>query len=367
MKTSIAVRSFIVVFLSSILATSAAYAQVDVPQQVNAALSDSLSVSDAVTASLSKVSRSISDSLSVGDSTAPSKATAIKRQADDRLGVTDSTTKGFHAFRFAFEELSIQDPMSVKGPSAISISDPIQVSDSIDLSGALTPRGEPIVTIQSARTITFSPDGDGINDTAVIEFDSTARGTYVLEIRDSQDDIVASFEGAMVSGRNSVTWDGNDSSGDAVSAGTYTYYVSARSEGGVRDPPSDGDGTLVIAGPASSPASTQINYAAIIAAVAVAAGGAGFMIFWRRRKELILYLPAAASEVIGEIKQKYPGATVEDFVEQEPDGSKLYKGVKIENPEEDDESWLNEVINKAKELAGVDSVNVSYKGKVQTV
>lgn len=357
------------VFLSSILATSAAYGQLGIPLQVNAALNDSLSVSDAVTASLSKVSRSISDSLAVGDSTAHSKTIAIKRQLDDRLGVRDETTKRYHAFRFAFEDLSIRDPMSVKGPSAISvsISDPLHVSDLTDLSGALMPRGEPIVTVQTTRTITFSPDGDGIDDTAVIEFDSTARGTYVLEIRDSQDDMVTSTEGAMVSGRNSVTWDGSDSSGDPVSAGTYAYYISARSEGGVRDPPREGDGTLVIAGPASSPPGTPLNYVAIVAAVAVAAGGAGFMIFWRRRKELVLYLPAAASEVIGEIKQKYPGATVEDFVEQEPDGSKLYKGVKIENPEEDDESWLNEVINKAKELAGVDSVNVSYKGKVQAV
>lgn len=367
MKTRIAVRSVITVFISIILANSAAYAQEAVPAQVNQVLSESLSISDSVAVSLSKVNRTISDSLSVGDSTAPSKATALKRQADDRLGVRDVTTKRLHAFRFAFEELSIRDPMSAKGPSVISISDPIKVSDSIDLSGALTPRGEPIITMQSARTITFSPDGDGIGDAATIEFDSTARGTYILEIRDSRDDAVVSIEGAMVSGRNSVTWDGNGSSGDAAFAGTYVYYVSARSEGGVRDPPSNGDGTLVIAGPASSPPDMQINYAAIIAAVAVAAGGAGFMIFWRRRKELILYLPVAASEVIGEIKQKYPGATVEDFVEQEPDGSKLYKGVKIENPEEDDESWLNEVINKAKELAGVDSVNVSYKGKVQAV
>jgi hypothetical protein len=257
--------------------------------------------------------------------------------------------------------------MSVKGPSAISISEPIGVSDSIELSGALTPRGEPIITMQSIPAITFSPDGNGINDTAVIEFDSTARGTYVLEIRDAQDETAATIEGAMVSGRNSVTWDGNDSSGDPVSAGTYTYYISAGARGGVRDPPREGDGTLVIAGPASSQPGTPLNYVAIVAAVAVAAGGAGFMIFWRRRKELVLYLPAAASEVIGEIKQKYPGATVEDFVEQEQDGSKLYKGVKIENPEEDDESWLNEVISKAKELAGVDSVNVSYKGKLQAV
>lgn len=366
MKTSTAVKGIIVIFLSSILATSAAHAQ-GAPPQVNVALSDSLSVSDAVTVSLSKVSRSISDSLSVGDSTALNKATAIKRQPDDTLSVKDATTKRYHAFRFAFEDLSIQDPMSVKGPSAISISEPIQVSDSIELSGALAPRAEPIITVQSVPAITFSPDGDGIDDVAVMEFDSTARGTYVLEIRDAQDETVASIEGAMVSGRNSVTWDGNDSSGESVSAGTYTYYISARNDGGVRDPPRNGDGTLVVAGPASSQTGIQLNYAAIVAAVAVAGGGAGFMIFWRRRKELVLYLPAAASEVIGEIKQKYPGATVEDFVEQEQDGSKLYKGVKIENPEEDDESWLNEVINKAKELAGVDSLNVSYKGKVRAV
>jgi hypothetical protein len=78
-------------------------------------------------------------------------------------------------------------------------------------------------------------------------------------------------------------------------------------------------------------------------------------------------LPVAASDVIGEIQQKYPSATVEDFIEPGEGGSKLYKGVKIENPGEEDENWFTEVINKAKRLAGVDSVNVSYRGKVRAV
>ncbi|MEM2139730.1 MAG: FlgD immunoglobulin-like domain containing protein [Nitrososphaera sp.] len=375
MKTDTAAKSAIVVFLALLLAGNVAYAQggppdVELPKQLTVALSDGFSVSDILTATIPMITRSITDTLSIDDSTQPNKASAIKMLTESKVTIKTDVKKKLNAFRFVFENLDVSDPVSVKGPSAISISNPIGITDSIELSGALAPRAQPVISLQPGPATVLSPDGDGVDDTVEISFDSTARGTYVFEIKDAQGNMASSIEGAMVAGRNSVTWDGKDSSGSAVSPGTYTYFISARSEGGLRAPPAEGDGIIVVQGPSTVPnllPDFELNYVTIIAAVAVAAGGTALLLFMRRRKELVLYLPAAASEVIGDIKEKYPSATVEDFIEQVEGGSKLYKGVKIENPGKDDENWFTEVINKAKKLAGVDSVNVSYKGKVRAV
>lgn len=373
MNAGIASKGALAVFLSFLLAASVAHAQGGppgdvIPKQLVVALSDGFSLTDVVAVSYGMVTRSIADSLSVDDKTSTKSVTAFKILEADKVTLKDSAKKRLHAFRFAFDNLSVGDPLVAKGPSAIAISNPIGITDEITLSGALAPRSAPIVSLQPGPPAVFSPDGDGTNDLVEIAFDSTARGTYVFQIRDAQGGVASSLTGAMNAGRNAVTWDGTDASGNTVPAGTYTYYISARSEGGVREPPSEGDGIIVVESPSALPAFLpELNYTTLILAVAVAAGGTGLLLFLRRRKELVLYLPVAASDVIGEIKQKYPSATIEDFIEPVDGGSKLYKGVKIENPGKEDENWFADVIKKAKRLAGVDSVNVSYGGKVRAI
>lgn len=376
MKVDIASKSVIAVFLSLMLAGGVAHAQggsppdVPIPKQLNIALDDGFSISDILAGTIPMVTRSITDALSIDDSADHTKVSSAKKQVEDNVALKLDVKKNLHAFRFIFEDFNVSDPVSVKGPSAISISNPIGITDSIELSGALAPRAQPVISLQPGPATVFSPDGDGVDDTVEISFDSTATGTYAFDIKDGQGNLASSIEGAMIAGRNSVTWDGKDSSGNVVSPGTYTYFISARTEGGTRAPPAEGDGIIVVQEPSTVPRllpNIGLNYVTMIAAVAVAAGGVTLLLFLRRKKELVLYLPAAASEVIEEIRQKYPSATVEDFIEQSEGGSNLYKGVKIENPGKEDEGWFTEVINKAKKLAGVDSVNVSYKGKVRSI
>lgn len=372
MRAGIVPKAALSVLLSFLLAASIVYAQVDPPdptspQQLVVTLDDGLSISEVLVSSSPHVTRSITDSLSVDDSTDSSKAEAVRREAADRLAVRERVTQDLHAYRFISERLRIGDPFSMKGPMTISMSEPLQISDGIRVGGALEPRSPPIITLQPGAPAIFSPNGDGVDDTIQIAFDSTAGGTYAFEIRDAQGQVASSLTGSLSAGRNTVTWDGTDSSGNTVSPGTYTYYISARNEGGVRAPPPDGDGIIVVETPSAPVPPAELNYTALVAAVAVAAGGTGLLFYLRRRKELVLYLPAAASEVIGEIREKYPAATVEDFVEPAEGGTKMYKGVKIENPGKDDESWFTDVISKVKELAGVDSVNISYRGKVRSV
>lgn len=359
-------------FLSFLLAGSVAYAQggpplPTIPQQLVVNLSESLSISEALVSTLPHVTMSIADELSIDDDIESSKVEVVKKDLTNKLAVRAQLTQDLHAHRFITEYLPIGDPLSVKGPKAISISNPLRVSDEIRVGGALEPRSSPIITLQPGPPAVISPDGDGVDDTLQIAFDSTVGGTYEFEIRDSQGQVTSSLTGGLSAGRNTVTWDGTDSSGNAVSPGTYTYYISARNEGGVRAAPPEGDGIIVVEGASTFPVLLPgLEYPIIIAAIA-AAGGIVLLLYLRRRKDLVLYIPAAASEVIDDIKEKYPAATVEDFIEPVEDGTKMYKGVKIENPGEEDENWFTELINKAKKLAGVDSVNISYGGKVRSV
>lgn len=366
---NVASRGILVVFLSVLVAASIAHAQEGgTPQQLAVDLSDSVSVSDAAVVSNGVFTRSIADSLSINDFASSKLAIATERHVADGVDAGDAIIKGFHAFRFAFDSLSVGDPLVARGPSVVSLSEPVNIADEITVSGTLLPRTALTVSLQSGQPVAFTPDGDGIDDSVEIVFDSSSGGSYVFQVRDAQGNMASSITGTMITGSNSVTWDGTDSSDNPVSAGVYTYYIFARSEDGARDPPRGGDGTIVVQGPSTVPTTpSELNYLALITAVAAAAGGTILFFFLRRRKELIVYLPVAASQVIGEIKQKYPSATVEDFIEPVEGGSELYKGVKIENPSEEDESWFVEVISKAKDIARVDSVNVSYQGKLRSI
>jgi hypothetical protein len=95
----------------------------------------------------------------------------------------------------------------------------------------------------------------------------------------------------------------------------------------------------------------------------VAAAGAASYFFLRRKKPLTFYLPAEASAVVDDIQERYPDASVEDYLESTDSGTRRFKGVTIRDPRDADDEWLAAVADKAKKLAGVDSVNVNFRGK----
>ena len=109
----------------------------------------------------------------------------------------------------------------------------------------------------------------------------------------------------------------------------------------------------------------QVYPTYIIIVAIIGAGGAGLFLFLRRQRSLVMYLPASASEVIDDMREKYPDLVVEDYVD--PNDPTLLKGVTIKNPNGADEQWLTEMAEKAKNIAGVDSVNINYRGKQQTL
>ena len=268
-----------------------------------------------------------------------------------------------NAARFLIETLEVNDAPD-KG-SAMTNARPesnLRIVDNIALSGLVVPPSAPIISITSPPLIELSQDG-----IAEITFHSTSTGTYDVEILDKDGKTVRSLEGEMNLGANSVSWDGRGSSDALSPAGRYIYYISAAGAGGSREPPSDGDGVIIMTGSQGEGQlpGPLVDPTYIIIVAIIGAGGAGLFLFLRRQRSLVMYLPASASEVIDDIREKYPDSVVDDYVD--PNDPTLLKGVTIKNPNAADEQWLTEMAEKAKNIAGVDSVNNNYRGKQQTL
>jgi hypothetical protein len=75
----------------------------------------------------------------------------------------------------------------------------------------------------------------------------------------------------------------------------------------------------------------------------------------------ILYLPSEAKTVVDEVSQKYPNSTVEDCVGFFHGSQKHYKKVTIWS-QGIDSLWLNAVVARTKELAGVEFVTLVSGG-----
>lgn len=204
---------------------------------------------------------------------------------------------------------------------------------------------------------------------AEITFDSTAAGTYSIAIRNIADmHYYQTLRGQMNVGGNSAIWDGKKASGEPVPAGQYIYYILAGGEGGVRQPPQNGDGTIVVLNILQSetplPMSDfglSISLIALVACIAAA----GLLIISKRRKSLTIYLPAEATSVVNDLKEAYPQALVGDYFEPTKEGVKRYAGVTIQDPKDGNDQWQSEITEKVKAIAGADSVRTLSKGRVQ--
>jgi hypothetical protein len=245
-----------------------------------------------------------------------------------------------------------------------SIADSLGVEERMFLSGSVVPPSAPELIVPGSRQ-SFNMESA---EAAVITFISSSSGTYRIDVENDAGERVAAISGQMAAGENNARWPGTDRGGDPVPDGTYTYYITANNDVGTRTPPAGGDGTILVSGaPAQeTPAAVDWTPYAVIAPV-LAAGGAGAFLFSRRRNRLVVYLPAGAAPVIEEIRERYPRAEVGEYVSPHEDGSEVVKGVSIPSPRQSDEEWFGDIIRRAKELAGVDSINISHRGRVHPV
>ena len=74
----------------------------------------------------------------------------------------------------------------------------------------------------------FSPNGDGVRDTAVTSATLSEAGSLLVRISDGSDATVRTMTVPATAGANSVTWDGRSSAGALVPDGAYTIRLTGR-------------------------------------------------------------------------------------------------------------------------------------------
>ena len=80
----------------------------------------------------------------------------------------------------------------------------------------------------ASTTTVFSPNADGVRDTAATQATVSEAGSLIVRIADASDVTVRSFTVATVSGANIVSWDGRNTAGAIVPDGNYTIHLSPR-------------------------------------------------------------------------------------------------------------------------------------------
>lgn len=312
--------------------------------------------------------RSVGDSISIQDSQNVSRRAATT--GNDGAEVDRSVSDGITLEeRIRARERSPEpEPEPVPQPprpasEERALGDSIAVGEGVFLSGSIVPPSAPQLSVSGGERA-FNMDSAGA---AVITFISSSSGTYRIAIDNDAGERAASLSGQMAAGENNVRWTGNDSEGKPVPDGVYTYYITANNDVGTRTPPSGGDGTIAVSGsPTPKVPPAQADWAAYTIIIAVvAAVGTGAYLFSRRRSKITVYLPFGAAPVIDDIRERYPQAQVQEYLTQ--GGTEMVKGVSIPEPRGQDREWLDDIITRAKELAGVDSINVSHNGKVRPV
>jgi hypothetical protein len=284
----------------------------------------------------------VHDSIATGESIASQSTIRLTRSISESLALGD-----------------MNEMTADLGPSEVPIGSELRLLDHIATSGLVVTPAPPLISVISPPVLHVMENQD-----ADITFHSTVAGTYAVEIRGAEGAPVATLEGDMNAGTNSVSWDGRQS-GSMVPAGDYAYHITAKSAGGVRNPPADGDGSIVVAGggAATTTLPPMQDMAMLIAIpIAVAAIAVSFFIL-RRKKSLTFYLPPEAAQVVDDIRGRYPDAKLEDYLQPAEDGMQRLTGVTIQNPKDVDDGWLASIAEKVKMVSGVESVNVSFGGK----
>ncbi len=84
------------------------------------------------------------------------------------------------------------------------------------------------LALQGSPPAVFSPNGDGVADTARFGFTSTEAGTVLAKVRNAAGAAIDTFSEAMPSGAGSATWDGRTSAGSVAPDGTYGVELAPR-------------------------------------------------------------------------------------------------------------------------------------------
>ncbi|WP_415281294.1 FlgD immunoglobulin-like domain containing protein [Candidatus Nitrososphaera sp. FF02] len=285
----------------------------------------------------------------------------LERELGDSLAATDGFDTLTDSGRAVSDSVRLSEAgqPELKAPAEVSLQSAIQLGDRPAIFGVVGIPETPVITVTSAQVL-YVADGQS----AEITFDSTADGRYSVEIRSDDGSATSqTLAGRLVAGENSVLWEGKSASGALLPEGQYTYYISAESTEGTREPPAGGDGTILVTASLPPPAFDATLLLPFIAAAGAA--GAAALFVERRRRAVTIFVPVKAADIVDDIKERYPDAAVADYIEPTAGGTAKYIGVTIQHGA--DKEWLAEIVAKAKEMANVDSVRLSHRGKMQAL
>ena len=307
------------------------------------------------------------------DSIMPPDSATLEKSAADSLALNDNiekTSVSYH--RTVSDSVNVGDGKDDNTSKSISIDrviapvlteSQLRITDHITTSGLVTSiPAPPKITVTSPAILQVLSD-----QSAEINFDSTSSGTYSIAI--SSDGPAGlhysqAVSGNMQSGSNSVSWDGKKASGELVPAGKYLYFITATGEGGIRQPPQNGDGSIVVIGPeqVSSPLIASLmnpNYFIISIIGGAVAALVGLIYFKRKRQgdSFTLYIPVESDSIVSDIKDVFPEAMIGDYyLEQTSEGPKRYQSITFPRPPDAGDQWQEVVIERIKEIAPIDSV-----------
>jgi flagellar hook assembly protein FlgD len=88
------------------------------------------------------------------------------------------------------------------------------------------------VTPAADAETTFSPNGDGVRDSAGLNGATSEAGSIAVRVRDTADTTVRSFTVSAAAGNVAVTWDGKNTAGAVVPDGTYDVRLTPRDAAG---------------------------------------------------------------------------------------------------------------------------------------
>jgi hypothetical protein len=308
---------------------------------------DSLAVNDAFGKTSTNAARPVLDSIKTGELITPQSAIRLTRSVSESLILDDSNAMVAH-----------------DASSDASVGSELRLLDNIATTGLVVTPEPPRISVTSPPVLHALDNQD-----ADITFHSTVAGTYSIDIRNAESVSVYTLEGSMLLGANSVSWDGKES-GSMVPAGNYIFYITAKSAGGVRNAPAEGDGSIIVAGPPGATSGfPALQDMALLFAIPVVAAAAIAVLYFilRRKKSLTFYLPPEAVQVVDDIRGKYPDAKLEEYIQPAEEGMQRYTGVTIQNPQDVDDSWMASIAEKVKDISGAESVNVSFRGKTHVL
>ena len=97
----------------------------------------------------------------------------------------------------------------------------------------------PLISANTASPNTFSPDGDGTNDTTTISYNLNVRSNVIVAIYDGSSIVKQLINEVQASGTHNVVWDGKNTGGDVMGEKTYTYLITAQNSEGTNEKSGD--------------------------------------------------------------------------------------------------------------------------------